>query len=103
MAQVTLTIGARNYDLACRDGEEDHLRALGAIVDARVADAGRAVGGGNEARQLVMAALFLADELSELRAGAPDPQRAEIANGIDALAGRIEALAHLLEKQAETT
>jgi cell division protein ZapA len=102
MAQVSLTIGGRAYELACRDGEEDHLRALGMIVDSRVSDAGRAVGGGNEARQLVMAALLLADELSDLRAGAPDPLRAEIVHGIDALAERIETLALRLENEAET-
>jgi cell division protein ZapA len=103
MAQVTLTIGGRAYDLACRDGEEDHLLALSAIVDSRVSDAGRAVGGGNEARQLVMAALLLADELSDLRAGAPDPLRAELVHGIGALAERIETLAQRLENEGETT
>ena len=102
MAQVSLTIGGRAYELACRDGEEEHLRALGTIVDSRVSDAGRAVGGGNEARQLVMAALLLADELSDIRAGAPDPLQAEIARGIDTLAKRIEALALRLENESET-
>jgi len=103
MAQVSLSIGGRSYDLACRDGEEEHLRALGAIVDARVADAGRAVGGGNEARQLVMAALFLADELSEIRSGARDPAHAALAAGIGALADRIETLARRLENESEAT
>lgn len=103
MAQVSLVVGGRSYDLACRDGEEPHLLALGAMVDARFANAGRAVGGGSETRQLVMAALLLADELSELRAGTRDPAQDEMAKGLDALAERLESLAGRLEKESEPT
>lgn len=103
MAQVTLMIGGRPYDIACRDGEEAHLRTLGGIVDVRVASAGRAVGGGNEARILLLAALMLADELGEVRAGAPDAGQADTARGIEALAIRIETLAEQLEKDARTS
>jgi cell division protein ZapA len=99
MAQVTLTIGSRRYDLACRDGEEAHLRALGAMVDQRAADAARAVGDANEARQLLMAALLLADELNDLRSGAPDPAAAHAAHRLDTLAQRIESLARHLENE----
>jgi len=103
MAQVSLVVGGRSYDLACRDGEEPHLHALGAMVEARFADAGRAVGGGSETRQLVMAALLLADELSELRAGRSDPAQDELAKGLDALADRLELLAASLENDGEPT
>jgi len=103
MAQVSLIVGGRPYDLACRDGEEPHLLALGAMVEARFADAGRAVGGGSETRQLVMAALLLADELSELRAGGRDPAQDELAKGLDTLAARLESLAERLEKDGEPT
>ena len=101
MAQVKLAIGGRNYDLACRAGDEEHLRALGVIVDARVADAGRAVGSSNEARQLVMAALLLADELADLRAGGPDRGDEQTADAIARLAERIETLADRLENDGK--
>lgn len=102
MAQVTLYIAGRSYDLACRDGEEQRLLTLGQLVDRRVSEAGRAVGSSNEARQLVMGALLLADELSDLRSGAPaaDRGRADAARVIETYAERIEALAERLEAGA---
>ena len=33
MANVDVEVGGRRYDVACRDGEEEHLRGLAAIVD----------------------------------------------------------------------
>jgi cell division protein ZapA len=98
MAQVTLSVGGRRYELACRDGEEAHLSALARVVDAKAHDAGQVVGVTNEARQLLLAALLLADELSDLRAGAPDPAGAALAGTIEQLAERIEKLAQHLEK-----
>lgn len=99
MAQVALSIGGRRYDLACRDGEEDRLRALAALVDRKAQDAGQA----NEVRQLLMAALLLADELSELREGLPVSTDTIVAGTIDRLAERIEILAERLEKTGQTS
>jgi cell division protein ZapA len=103
MAQVTLQVGGRRYELACRNGEEAHLEALARMVDDKAADAGRAVGSANEPRQLLLAALLLADELTELRAGAPDPERAATASALTTLAERIERLAERLEKDGPAT
>jgi cell division protein ZapA len=97
MAQVTLNVGGRRYELACRDGEEARLEMLAAMVDAKAADAARAVGNANEPRQLLLSALLLADELSEVRAGAPDPERETTLKSLAALAERIELLAERLE------
>jgi cell division protein ZapA len=103
MAQVTLQVGGRGYELACRDGEEQRLTMLAAMVDTKAADAARAVGSANEPRQLLLAALLLADELSELRAGAPDPERQATARALDMLARRIETLAGRLETGGPTS
>jgi cell division protein ZapA len=65
MAQVDLKIAGRTYEIACRDGEEAHLRQLADIVDGKAVQAGRALGGVNEARQLLLASLLLADELND--------------------------------------
>ena len=100
MAQVTLTVGGRRYDLACRDGEENRLRMLAEMVDAKAIDAGRAVGEANQARQLLLAALLLADELSDMRSLSPDPMEARLAQSLGALAERVESLAERLERSA---
>ena len=101
MADVSLTIGGRQYSIACRDGGEDHLRQLGAEVDKKAAEASRAVGSATEARTLLLAALLLADELADARSGkAPPPQAGlspAVAEALINLAERVEAMADSLE------
>ena len=101
MADVSLTIGGRQYSIACRDGGEDHLRQLGAHVDKKAAEASRAVGSATEARTLLLAALLLADELGEERSGKAPPPPAELSSAVaDALlnlAERVEAMVDSLE------
>jgi cell division protein ZapA len=98
MAQVRLLVGGRTYDLACRDGEEPRLEMLAQMLDSKARDAEQVVGSANEGRQLLLAGLLLADELSDLRAGAPDPGKAALARTLDQLATRIESLAERLEQ-----
>lgn len=64
MAQVTVLVNGRNYTLACEDGEEEHLSALAAFIDSRVAELGRSVGQVGDARLMLMASLVIADELA---------------------------------------
>jgi cell division protein ZapA len=94
MADVTLEIGGRQYTVACRDGGEAHLLGLGRKVDAKVAEARGAVGNANEVRQLLFAALLLADDLAEASGPGVDP---EIAAALTGLATRIESVADALE------
>jgi cell division protein ZapA len=63
MAAVNVVVNGRNYSIACNDGEEDHLRSLAAIVDAKLQDLVRLVGQIGDGRLMLMAALLLADEL----------------------------------------
>lgn len=90
MAEVTLTIAGHSYTVACRDGEEDRLKKLGAMVDAKTIDAQAAVGGNlGEARVLLFAALLLADEADELRTSdVPDKSL----DHLEELADRLSAL-----------
>lgn len=101
MADVDLTIAGRSYAIACRDGGEDHLRTLAAHVDAKAQEAASAVGGMSESRQLLFAALLIADELTEAKAavggGSAD---AMIHQALHTLAVRIESIADALETQA---
>jgi cell division protein ZapA len=101
MADVELTIGGRTYAIACRDGGEDHLRTLAAHVDLKAQEAAAAVGGMNEARQLLFAALLIADELTEAKAEigttSSAPGDSLVNQTLHTLATRIESIADALE------
>lgn len=64
MADVKLTVAGRPYDVHCADGQESQLLQLAALVDEKA----REIQGGTEVRQLLFAALMLADETQEARA-----------------------------------
>lgn len=100
MAQVDIQIGGRQYELACRDGEEEHLRSIARMLDRKAADVSQSMGGLNEARHLLLAALLLADELNDVHARArpntPEPDPA-LATAVERLAERLESLAERLE------
>ena len=106
MANIEVEIAGRHYDVACRDGEEAHLRSLAALVDKRAADAAGALGSLTETRQLLFAALLIADELKDVRAGAglsdptPPPPDPAVAEALERLAARVENLADRLEQGA---
>ncbi len=97
MAEVDLLIGGRSYAIACRDGGEDHLRSLAAHVDKKAHEAQAAVGGMNEARQLLFAALLIADEMTEQAKSFPVGSASDVAHALSDLATRIEHVADALE------
>ena len=41
MANIDIEVAGRRYNVACRDGEEEHLRSVAAEVDRRAQDATR--------------------------------------------------------------
>ena len=109
MSQIEITINSRVYNVACEDGQEEHLQKLASFLDERVGELAGAVGQVGDARLLVMTGLLVADELSDayaelerLRgelqaagnapAAAPDPA---------AEAAREEATAAMLEAMPE--
>ena len=104
MANVEVEVGGRRYTVACQDGEEDHLRSLAMTVDRRAHDALSALGSLTETRQLLFAALLIADDLKEVRAGAgikepePLPPDPAVAQALERLATRMEGLADRLER-----
>lgn len=106
MAEITIQVAGRAYDVACRDGEEDQLMRLARLVDAKAEQVRAAVGGGGETRQLLLAALLLADELNDIRGGkvAPLPPDTDtaLADAVEQLAWRVETLADHLESRAPT-
>ncbi|WP_374588036.1 cell division protein ZapA [Novosphingobium sp.] len=101
MSNVSLQIGGRSYTVNCAAGEEEHVTRLGQVIDQKVQSMG---GGHNEVRQLLFAALILADELHEARSGhapapaaAPPPAAPDHSAALEALADRLEKCATALE------
>jgi cell division protein ZapA len=105
MAQVTITIRGRQYQIACDDGQEAHLTRLGRYLDERAADLMASTGSISEPLLLVMVGLVVADELSdaaaeietlsaELKAKTGDVGLAE---ALEAMSQRVEEVAARLE------
>lgn len=105
MAQVELSIAGRRYAVACRDGEEEHLFRLAAMIDRKCGEATQALGTMAEPRLLFTAALLLADELSEVeargRAEPAQPAPRQPLGDDPALAARLAAVTARIEKLHE--
>ena len=65
MAQVNVTINGRQYRMGCEDGQEDHVTKLAEEIDTRIEHLRGAHGEIGDQRLTVMAALTVADELTE--------------------------------------
>jgi cell division protein ZapA len=65
MAQVSVNINGRQYRMACDDGQENHLARLAHELDRRITRLRTDFGEIGDMRLTVMAALILADELTE--------------------------------------
>ncbi len=105
MAQVSVTINGRIYQIACDDGQEANLTRLADYVDKRVGELVAAVGQVGDDRLLVMASLLVADELSDAATrldGLDESDRLRdeeaLVSNIDTLAERIENIAQRLEQ-----
>ena len=100
MSEVKLQVGGRPYKVSVADGQEDNLRSLAATVDAKLAGMGKNISS-NEAKNLLFAAILLADELEDAKkkASAPPPPPApEIDTAM--VADKLERLAVALENAA---
>lgn len=106
MAEVSVRVNGYVYTVGCEDGQEAHLQAMAGEVDARITSI-KAVGAqSGEARLLLLAALLLADELSDMKLAKPEPSPGGLSQNRDAalarrlgrLAGRAEAIADALER-----
>ncbi len=112
-ALVDLSIAGRTYQVACREGEEENLRAAARLVDGKSRKALAGLGTLSEARQFLFASLLLADQLidkaprSEAPPPSAPPQEAESPSRLEPalilqaerLADRLESLAMALENE----
>ena len=117
MGLVVVKVNGRDFPLSCADGQEPRIRRLAQYVDAKIGDFTKTLGQVGEARLILLAALIIADELSDanealtqersrgraaggLGGAASEPGEAaaqEAASGIERAATRIEAIAARLE------
>jgi len=108
MPELTVTINGREYQVACDDGQEDHLSKLARYIDAKMGELVGAVGQIGDARLLVMTSLLIADELSDayrqlesFDAESGDDGKAShvaMTSALEACAQRIENIAARIER-----
>ena len=101
-ALIDISIAGRTYQVACREGEEENLRAAARLVDGKSREALAGLGTLSEARQFLFASLLLADQLIEKRpeAAAPAPPDPALVERAESLASRLESLAAQLENES---
>jgi len=111
MSQVSVTIDGAKYRLACDEGEEARVESLAGMLDDTIremrASSTREIG---DQRLVIMAALTIADKLTEARdEAAAERRRSEeaeqrtqsIASRLDELGSRLEQVAARLAGDAE--
>ncbi|MCU0899774.1 MAG: cell division protein ZapA [Cypionkella sp.] len=123
MPDVTITIGGRDFQVACQSGEEHFLRAAAAMLNAEAEPLVQQMGRLPEARMLLMSGLMLADKtaavedenrqlkekLAKLEARpAPQPEKIEVPvippqvfETMAEIAARAEALAERIEERTK--
>ena len=67
MSVVEVKVGTRHFQLACEDGEEDHLAGLAKEVDKKLNNLGKQMRTNNESLLLLLTSLMMQDELNEFR------------------------------------
>ena len=108
MGQVVVTVNGRAFPLNCADGEEPRIPRLATYVDGKITDFVKTHGQIGEARLILLAALVIADELSDTsnlvqtersrsRFNGTGEDTSAAAAGIRGLAARIESIAARLE------
>jgi cell division protein ZapA len=119
MAQTSLTVHGRSYQVTCDDGQESHLIKLAEHINRKMGELEESVGQVGEQRLLFMSCLLIADELFDaqrqvdgLKAGrpvagdsgrsgppavAPGASEEKASRALEACAQRIEAIAARLQ------
>lgn len=96
MPEVSVEVAGRNYRLGCGEGEEVHLVRLAEIVDQEASRLQRKLGQLSEGRLMLMAALMLADKLTDAGQGAE--ASAKVQTERDQLRAETRALTEKLAK-----
>ncbi|MFT6673994.1 MAG: cell division protein ZapA [Sulfitobacter sp.] len=86
MPEVRITIGGRQFEVACQEGEESYLHSAAKMLDDEAQVLSDQVGRMPEARMLLMAGLMLADKTASVEDRIGEV-RAELAEREAELAG----------------
>lgn len=131
MPEVTISIGGREFDVACQEGEEHYLHAAAQLLDTEAQTLIGQIGRMPENRLLLMAGLLLADksasvddqlksmerkigslqaQLEEAREASQKVETVEVArvpaeltDSLAELAARAEAMAEAVLEQADAS
>ena len=87
MPEVEVSIGGRNFEVACQEGEQHFLRSAAKMLDDEARVLTSQIGRIPEARMLLMSGLMLADK----SAGMEDRMR-ELENKVNEQAAELERL-----------
>src|SRR5271155_4965273 len=102
MAQGSGTIDGRKYRLACNEGEEARLESLAGVIDDKITEMRKEFGEIGDQRLVIMAALTIADNMTEARdeaaaerkrSDAAEERAQALASSLNELESRLEALA----------
>jgi cell division protein ZapA len=93
MGEVSVSVNGRSFKIACDDGQEPRIRRLAQYVDAKVGDFVGRVGQVGEAKLLLLAALVIADELSDANDALQRAGSGTEANGVQGMSKRVEPIA----------
>ncbi|MCK5555008.1 MAG: cell division protein ZapA [Alphaproteobacteria bacterium] len=67
MAEVTIYINGRSYDITCDNGQEGRVVDLANYIDQKLQEISQSGGSYNDAHLVVLTALVLTDELFDLQ------------------------------------
>ncbi len=126
MPELMISIGGRDFEVACQDGEEHFLRTAAKMLDNEATTLVSQIGRMPEARMLLMAGLMLADKAAGLEdqvrsaeeraavaervaaSAKANPERVEVAvipeivtETFAEIAARAEALADRVEERVQ--
>lgn len=129
MPEIKVSIGGREFEVACQTGEEHYLQSAAAYLDTEASTLNSQIGRMPESRMLLMSGLMLADKtagleeqmraleeklnaqrvlIDELRAQpVPEPKTVEVpiipetlSDSMAELAARAESIASEIEEKA---
>ena len=89
MPEVTISIGTKDFQVACQEGEEPYLQAAAKLLDVEASHLADQMGRMTESRMLLMAGLMLADKTAGLEESlrATDDKLAEAQSAYSAIRG----------------
>lgn len=113
MSTLNIMINGRDYQVACDDGQEQHVKMLASTVDERVRELSQRMGQTGDNTLLVLASLMMADELHDIGKEVSELQKqiTQTTESLEsgrmvqmekAIAGTIHDIATRIEKIAET-